>query len=294
MNWAGETIRQIVPTDDNCLRGMILTNAGEVWYARDPGSFVKCEGLVSIKEITFYNNPDNLLALDEEGQVFVYNFRDPGKAEPPRLLDKQSGPIAHIGSTNYSVIGTTDTGVIKYSSSPFREWKSQIELEPGIYQVHGGWDHYALLDDKGGVWTGGTSNSFGQLGREWTEDKYSLERVSLPEIHSLFVGGWQNYAIDTQQRTWVWGCNAQHRLGQPDNVNTRSPALLQDQYYQQISSGRFHTFALDSTGRLLVFGPNNSSNANDTSCIIRELAPLSIRSAWSRKKSARSAVAPSD
>merc|ERR1712107_204489 len=105
----------------------------------------------------------------------------------------------------------------------------------------------------------------------------------LPFIYSLFVGGWQNFALDEHKQAWAWGCNAQHRLGLPGQDNVFQPVRIPEYHFENITAGRFHTFAVDDKGSLLVFGDNNTQ-AKLPHEIIHPLATLSIRSRWAATK----------
>jgi|ERR1712137_2156 len=285
MGWEGDSIRQVLPLKDTSLEALLLTEGGEVWLCDGENNFVQCPGLQDIKEIA--TNGVQHLALDDSGKVLSFK-RNRFQCAPHRL---ETEPVSHIGSNNNRFVATTAKGIVYHISSDGAVTE-EMTLEPGDYRAYGGWDHFVLLDQEGRVWTEG-QNTYGQLGRtETLPSVYGLVE-GLPYVQSVAVGGWHNFAVDCDSNVWVWGCNAQNRLGQ-EGRNITEPECSSVLKCRVMCAGRFHSFGVDISGAFLVFGNNSSGQLGFSSPEVvdhpMEVPDITVWSSSVPKKSARSVI----
>jgi len=137
------------------------------------------------------------------------------------------------------------------------------------------------------------SNSFGQLG-----NNYSTSDSSLPiDVTSRFgllasdriiitsIGRFYNSALSSNGRVFTWGNNEFGQLGDNSVTNKYSPTditsrfgLLSGDKIIDISSGRDHSSALSSTGRVFTWGYNKYGQLGDNTTTNKSVPTAEITS----------------
>lgn len=134
-------------------------------------------------------------------------------------------------------------------------------------QIAAGYEHTAIIDERGRVFTFG-SNRYGQLGHR---ERRSHQRPRLvaalagDRIAQVALGSYHTIFLDTEGRAYACGCNSNGQLGLGDCNNRRAPALvaaLAGVRIVQVSAGRQHTFFLSSEGRVYACGVDYSMMLN--------------------------------
>lgn len=130
-------------------------------------------------------------------------------------------------------------------------------------QVSAGTSHSLAVDSRGEVWAWGSGAS-GELGNGGSEgspvpvpvsatwgDGVSITQVSAGTAYSL--------ALDSAGSVWIWGSGSLHDLGGGIGVDSAIPVRVmpiwgESVVFSQVSAGKSHALALDSTGSLWAWG----------------------------------------
>jgi alpha-tubulin suppressor-like RCC1 family protein len=166
-------------------------------------------------------------------------------------------------------------------------------LVPGLDGVAsiacGRYSSYALKED-GAVWAWG-ANGWGSLGDGTAASRSSPVRVTgLPAIAAISAGApiylfaddefaVHVLAADRTGAVWAWGANTHGQLGNGElaftNGNrywTATPVRLAGlSGIVAVAAGSFHSFALDSSGRLFAWGDNTDGQLGDGTTARRTL-----------------------
>ncbi|XMB73072.1 InlB B-repeat-containing protein [Mycoplasmatota bacterium WC30] len=215
------------------------------------------ETIVKISNIGYY-----FTALTSEGRIFVW------------------------GKNRYGVFGENTT---EYELSPI-DITSQFDLnaEEKIIGVFPGLYFCMALTDSGRVFTWGL-NSYGQLGiGRLDEDNYytpiditlNFELQENETIINMASGSSHALALSSSGRVFTWGFNDYRQLGyagsydessfwSPREVNSYLP-ILEGETISSLESGGFHSLAITSEGRILIWGQERYGQLGFGDCSIDE------------------------
>ena len=202
------------------------------------------------------------LALASDGSTWAWGLNGSG----------QLGNGQH--ATGNKNISYTDNNASK--ATPV---KIQSPANIRFTKVSAGFYHSLALDDDGNAWAWGL-NGTGQLGIgvdpgtsaasnfNNTADKDQPTKVVMPTgVHftQISAGGVESLALDDQGRVWAWGLNNAGQLGtgagDKNNPVQNKPVQIRipdDSRIIAISTGWFHSLALDDQGRVWAWGLNGS------------------------------------
>ena len=165
----------------------------------------------------------------------------------------------------------------------------QVLLDPNdastglkTMQISAGDSHSLAIDQDGSVWAWGF-NYHGEIGNSINN---SMENKANPipmqvlldpndastglKAKQVSAGGNHSLAIDENTNIWAWGFNHNGELGNSINKGTIDPNPIPRQVLlnpndastglkaMQISSGYYHSFAVDANGRALAWSRNNT------------------------------------
>jgi uncharacterized repeat protein (TIGR02543 family) len=169
------------------------------------------------------------------------------------------------------------------SGIPFNANESIMKIASGAY-------FSAALTTEGRLLTWG-SNGYGQLGNQTLVSQSVPVDITnhfnlLPEetILDVSLGGYHSAALTSGGRIFTWGFNNYGQLGDGTTVNQNTPVdttayfnLMGEETIIDIELGWFHSMALTSNGRLLMWGSNGSGRLGDGTTIHKN-TPLDITS----------------
>jgi alpha-tubulin suppressor-like RCC1 family protein len=208
-------------------------------------------------------NGDLCLSGDMELRPVELPLRDVTLATGARThaLFSSGGKVYACGSGQYGVLGTGSTAD---SSVPV-----PVVGLPSTAQVTAltsSWEGSGALLSTGAYYNWGY-NAVGQLGNGTTTDSAVPVMVSLPAaVRQVFQGGsgaknGQTMAILGNGSVWAWGSNDRGQLGDGTLVSSDLPVRVdvpRGVTFVQVNSGGYASYAIDSNGRLWVWGENTS------------------------------------
>jgi alpha-tubulin suppressor-like RCC1 family protein len=143
----------------------------------------------------------------------------------------------------------------------------------------GGTSH--VIDKNGRAWGWG-ENGVGQIGDNSITSRTTPVSVAgaVKTFCKISTGNEHTLAIDKNGRLWSWGWNIFGQLGTNNTINRVTPVSILGavKTFCEISSGQFHSAAIDKNGRAWGWGNNNSGELGDNSVSSR-LTPVSVRGA---------------
>lgn len=147
--------------------------------------------------------------------------------------------------------------------------QSKVEaMKPNYKAIAVGNHHFLAIDCNGDVWAWGR-NTFGQLGYSHsgapnissnTPMRVRSETgATLRNIVAVAAGSGHSVALDDQGQVWTWGHNLRGELGHsPAGTNSTNPMRVPiEANIVAVDAGLNHTMALDSLGRVWVWGDDS-------------------------------------
>ena len=192
---------------------------------------------------------DHTLALDSDGIVYAWG-------------DNTSGQLGD-GSNSDSKIP------VAVSTAGILSGKTISAIAVGFY-------FSVAMDSDGKVYTWG-SNSSGQLGNNSTTASNIPVAVSTSGLLSsktivdIEAGNSHCLVLDNAGDLFSWGANNDGQLGNESYDASLVPVavdmtdVLSGKTINAIASGRYHSLALDSDGKVYTWGLNGSGNLGDAS-----------------------------
>ncbi len=145
-------------------------------------------------------NINNFLSLTEDNAVAYVGRQNNAYSSMPSGLD--SG-VVDIASTAFTNAAVKEDGSILVWGNVSKKENMIPEYEGKIIKLLGGRYHYTMLTDTGKVYS-------------WGDNFYNQAKVpgniQGKNIKDIFVGYYQNYALDEDGNVYTWGLN-NHILG---------------------------------------------------------------------------------
>jgi alpha-tubulin suppressor-like RCC1 family protein len=153
--------------------------------------------------------------------------------------------------------GTTNTTGCLCVSAPTQTTISNV------VQIEAGSFHTLALKSDGTIWAWGL-NDHGQLGDGTTMNRPTPVQVGIGvlgfnNIIAVSAGDNHSMALKSDGSVWIWGSNEYGQLGNGTTTMTNQLTPLVNvtvSNITQISAGVFHNLALNSTGKVFVWGDN--------------------------------------
>jgi alpha-tubulin suppressor-like RCC1 family protein len=225
---------------------------------------------------------DGALAIDSSGHAWGWGLNAshdlclPGRTEPvPRRI-----PLGEVtlgaGARSHSLLvsdgrlyacGSGRDGVLGDGSMHSSARPVAVRGLPSgvrISSVTASWEGSGALLGNGAYYDWGY-NTAGQLGDGTTSDSAVPVHVPLPgPVRQVFQGGsWvrngQTLAILADGSVWGWGVGTRGQLGDGQTTDSTLPIRIAPPAgvnFQQVISGGYASYAIDTHGRLWVWGAN--------------------------------------
>lgn len=187
----------------------------------------------------------------------------------------------------YNATDTTYCLSLKKGEYQYRVSNTNQKIEEGVCTV--GWQSFATsygdftlaLSSQNSLYAWG-SNWAGMLGNGTTNDSIAPVNITSSgalagkTITAVSAGESHGVALSSDGRVYAWGSNSSGQLGDGTTANRSSPVavnvsgVLAGKTVTAIATGRNHTLALTSDGRVYAWGENmsgqlgNGSNANSS------------------------------
>jgi len=219
------------------------------------------------------------LALDIYGQAWAWGENHWGqlgdgtgecRLEPVKIMES----VARISAGHrFSVAVDTDGDLWIWGHWPWGvyqdlhdDYLDTVDYAPRLIEglhsvmyVSAGFNHIMLIKNDGSLWAWGC-NKYGQLGDGTTTDRHEPVQITvLDSIESVSTGDSHTAAVQflrTGERLlWGWGNNAYGQLGDATTTNSYNPMPIMSPVLS-VSSGGYHTLAIDINGHILAWGKN--------------------------------------
>ena len=187
---------------------------------------------------------------------------------------KTGGALWGWGLNDTGQLGNNDTG--NNSSVPI-----QIRSDKTWQSASGGLYHSLAIDSDGKLWAWGKNHN-GELGNNdaGNDSSVPVEIRADKTWKSVSTGGVHSLAIDSDDKLWAWGSNSSGQLGNNDaGTDSAVPVEIRsDKTWQLVSGGHSHSLAIDSDGKLWVWGYNGSGQLGNNDTGTDSAVPVEIRS----------------
>jgi alpha-tubulin suppressor-like RCC1 family protein len=151
----------------------------------------------------------------------------------------------------------------------------------GATQVAAGSVHSLARTSSGTVYGWG-QNAYGQVG-DGTPTTYRLtpvQAVALTDIVDIKAGGTHSLALKNDGTLWLFGNNANGRLGDGTTNNRSTPAmLLAPTFVAAMAGGESCTLAITLSGEVWSWGLNNAGQLGDGTSGFDRKSPVDISAA---------------
>jgi len=241
----------------------------------------------------------NTAAIDINGRLFTWGYGNLANLGDGTTVTKSS-PV-QVGSSSWAKVsvGGSNTLAITIDGSLY-VWGSgsngqlgdgttvQKSLPTKIGSsswsfVSAGQSHCAAIDSVGRLFTWG-NDANGQLGDGQTVNKSSPVQIGTSSWSAVYAGQTHTSAIDVNGNLFVWGLGTSGAIGDGTTISKSSPVVLAaftasltqtlNSYtsWSKISSGNYHTTAIDYTGSLWAWGYNSNGQLSDNTAIDKSRA----------------------
>jgi alpha-tubulin suppressor-like RCC1 family protein len=256
----------------------------------DPGqaSLTPVAGVPDIQQIAI--SWEHGLALDGQHRVWAWGSNDQGELgigssdsgahpSPVQVQFQGLAPteyIVAVDAGNRHSLALDSSGHVWSWGSSFANGLGHNALSPekispsilsGISQIAVSMDaddnfgnsSFALQTNgasSGTLWSWGTNNSNGQLGRT-TSPLIPGQIPGLDEVTAVVAGGFHGLALRADKTVWAWGWNDGGQIGDGFQIDRMSPvpvANLSDVH--SIAAGYDYSFAIREDGVLFAWGNN--------------------------------------
>ena len=161
------------------------------------------------------------------------------------------------------VWGGNSQGQLGLGDSRMAYQPRQLKFIEPIIDISCGYYHSVCLARSGilYVWGRNECDQLG-LGMESRSNIYAPQKLIIPNVKIIFINCGSSFTncIDTNGNVWIWGNNKSYQLGlgNRDKKSVSTPTKLDSlSKITAISSGFYHSLALDVRGAVYTWGRND-------------------------------------
>jgi alpha-tubulin suppressor-like RCC1 family protein len=227
---------------------------------------------------------DGALAIDSTGHAWGWGLDADGDLCLPGMIGSRPKrlPLSDVtlatGARTHSLFeaegrvyacGSGDDGVLGNGSLTGSSTPTAVVGLPNrarVTALTSSWEGSGALVSNGAYYDWGY-NAAGQLGDGSTTDSAVPVEVRLPaSVRQVFQGGsgptnGQTIAILSNGSVWTWGNNEKGQLGDGSRTSSDVPVIVPvptGVTFVRVNSGGYSSYAIDSSGRLWVWGGNTN------------------------------------
>jgi len=243
------------------------------FYVKNDGSLwawgYNADGQLGYGTRTSHHTPVNI--MDDVTVVSTSRNSHDWIGQSHTLTIKTDGSLWAWGYNNYGQLGDNTTA-FRYIP---------IKIIEDVISVSAGWYHSTAIKKDGSLWAWG-SNYYGVLGdgaatvtsfNLWADEIIDNNDKHVPikimdDVVAVSAGRYHTMAIRTDSSLWVWGSNANGKLGDGtvslydtlngefiENNDKNTPVKIMDDIVN-VSAGDYHSMAIGSDGCLWAWGGN--------------------------------------
>ena len=139
------------------------------------------------------------------------------------------------------------------------EPSDELNITFGRAQVRSGNDFDAAVSESGLIYTWGSYNQFGQLGKGHTQAEYFPFEISgQTGVVSAAVGGYHTVVIKDDSTVYSAGLNNSGQLGNGTTTGTNALVQTGSLQFEEVHSGDSHTVAITASGTIYTWGDDGS------------------------------------
>jgi alpha-tubulin suppressor-like RCC1 family protein len=240
-------------------------------------------------------------SVANDGQTYCWGQNNVGqlgdqtityRSVPVKVVDINTANFTQISVGYNNVCGVARERVYCYGYNTNGElgdgttvgkpYPSQVVGLTGVKQVSMGQNHGCALTKTGDVYCWGY-NAWGQLGDNATNSRTNPVQVLgvggvgyLTNIVSISASNWHTCAVNTAGAVFCWGNNGNAQIGDGTTTERRTPVQVLGENgvgnlsnIVSVSTGYWHTCALNSSGGVLCWGYNGYQQLGDNSGAIK-------------------------
>lgn len=228
------------------------------------------------------------LALNADGSVWGWGNSDYGQLGIMASINKQAIQIAGLSNVRKIAAGyfdalAIDNGDAVWSWGNFSPTPVRVSGIAGATAIAAGMNHRLALLRDGSLRAWGT-NSNGQLGLGSTSNASHPTLIrSLSNVIAIAAGTQHSLALRADGTVWSWGDNSDGQLGDGTTTQRTVPVAVagvggigQLSSVVAIAAGPYHSLAIKSDGRVIVWGQNIYGQLGDGSTQNHRSLPVAL------------------